>query len=390
MAKTTTLGIIVVIVVAVIAIGAYVAMQPSSPTTTTTTSTTTTSTTTTASWQDKLSDLKIGVIYTSPLDEPWGKSLHIALHEFENQYGNFAAYDYTEAVQIGDDERVLRMYADSGHQLIIAHSYFPSVPTLTKEYPNIPFVGSGGGMEPIWLYPDGIADPNYIHTQPLYQYSTYLMGEVAGRITKTNKIGYVSTFPVWNTCNAANGFIVGVKNANPDAEISVVWIEAWWDPVAAKSAAESMAASGVDVIFAEPTGAEAGAEAKGVYHFAYGQEYPTGVSDVVTVGYDAWNLRPFVYDYIHHWAVGDIMEWIADIDHMAYYPKFEGVNTVWRLDKFPEIPTSVADMVAEKTAAINNGTIVLQNLGSITPENLIDTITPEMITQVLNGTLGWP
>ena len=389
MVKNVTLGIIVVIAVAVVAVGSYVVMQPAPTTTTTTAPTTTTTTTTTPTWQDKLSELKLGVIYTSPLDEPWGMSLHIAIEAFQEQYGNFAAYDYTEAVYIGDEERVLRGYADSGHQLIIAHSYYPAVPTLTTEYTDIPFVGSGGGMEPIWLYPEGIADPNYIHTQPLSQYMTYIQGEVAGRLTETNKIGIVGNFPVWNVNNTYNSFLVGLKNSNPDAQISIVWIESWWDPVAAKSAAESLIATGADVIFTSVTGPEAAAEEAGVYHLAWEQEYPTGVSDDATVGWGSWNLSPFVYDYIYHWANEDIMDWIEEINHEAYYNRFVAAAPHWQFEKFG-VSADIVDLVDSLTEAINNEEITIQPLGGIPPEEAWELLTPELIQDILGGVSVWP
>ncbi len=315
----------------------------------------------------------------------------MAIEEFQDQYGALAAYDYTESVAIGDEERVLRGYADSGHQLIIAHSYYPAVATLTSEYPEIPWVGSGGGMEPIWMYPEGIADPNYIHIQPLAQHVTYLQGEVAGRLTQTNKVGIVGRFPVWNSMNSMFGFLVGVKNANPEAELSTVWISSWWDPVAAKTATESLIASGVDVVYSDATGVEAAAEEQGVYHFAWEVEYPTGVSDA-TVGYGSWNLRPFVYDYINHWAVGDIMDWIAQNDHLVYYEKFVAATPYWQ---WSGISQEIQDMIAAKTDDISSGEITIQTLGNVEEtseafDELWAALTPELVADIISGNATWP
>jgi basic membrane lipoprotein Med (substrate-binding protein (PBP1-ABC) superfamily) len=366
--------IIGVVVIAIIIVGAvtYYALQPPAESINT----------------NNPEDLKLGVIYTSPLEEPWGHQLHKAIEWWQDQNVELADYTYTESVAIGDDERVLRQYADAGYDILIAHSYYPSVPTIASEYPDIPIVASGGGMEPIYLYTEGEVNPNYIHIQPLAQYAGYLQGLVAGSITNTNKIALIEGFPVDNTLNTMNAFNVGVKEVNPDAEFTSIWLESWFDPVAFRSAAQSAIDAGADVIFGARAGAEEAAVQAGVYHFGQATSPPTGITEESTVSYIEWNLKPFVEDLMFHWEEGDWLQWIEDIDHLAYYEKLEGADITFRWDDF-NISQEVQDLIASKLATIESGDLVIQWLGGIHTDDLWPLLTPELIEEITSGLVGY-
>jgi basic membrane protein A len=103
----------------------------------------------------------------------------------------------------------------------------------------------------------------------------YLTGMVAGAMTKSDTVGFVSAFPVPNVVSGINGFQLGVKAVNPDAKTKVVFTGAWYNPPQNTQAAETLAKSGADVIakHQDDTGAIIGAEQSGVY--AIGSEYDT-------------------------------------------------------------------------------------------------------------------
>jgi basic membrane lipoprotein Med (substrate-binding protein (PBP1-ABC) superfamily) len=371
MNKMTIIGVVAIAIIAIAAV-TYYAIQPPAD----------------SMDSNNPEDLKLGVIYTSPLEEPWGHQLHKAIELWQDQNVELADYAYTESVAIGDDERVLRQYADAGYEILIAHSYYPSVPTICQEYPNIPVIGAGGGMEPMFLY-TGDPDPNYIHIQPLTHYVNYLQGLVAGSLSQTNKIGLIDAFPVDNTLNSMNAFNVGFREVNPDAEFVSIWIESWFDPVAAKAAAESAIDAGVDTILGLAVGAEEAAKEAGVYHYGSMTSYPTGVTDEVTVSYIEWDLKPFVADLLFHWEEGDWLQWIEDIDNVAYYDKLDGADVVFRWDEF-NISQEIQDLIASKLAAIESGEIVIQWLGGIHTDDLWPLLTPELIADITSGAVGYP
>ena len=49
-------------------------------------------------------------------------------------------------------------------------------------------------------------------------------------MTKTNKIGVVGSHPIPEIIRNINKLTIGAKSVNPDVEVSVVWINSWFDP----------------------------------------------------------------------------------------------------------------------------------------------------------------
>ncbi|MFW9929478.1 MAG: BMP family ABC transporter substrate-binding protein, partial [Candidatus Thorarchaeota archaeon] len=99
----------------------------------------------------------------------------------------------------------------------------------------------------------------------------YLNGLMAGALTDSDKLGYVGAFPTPEVIRHINAFALGAREINPQATVDVRWINAWYDPTAAESAANSLVADGIDVLaFTEdsPTVIQV-AEEKGVYAFSH-------------------------------------------------------------------------------------------------------------------------
>jgi basic membrane lipoprotein Med (substrate-binding protein (PBP1-ABC) superfamily) len=102
---------------------------------------------------------------------------------------------------------------------------------------------------------------NYIH-EPCY-----LMGMIAGTITKTNKIGMVGGYPIGEVNRLFHAFMAGARSVNPDAQFKVTFIGSWYDPPKAKEAAFAEIEAGVDVLYAERAGVVDAAREKGILAF---------------------------------------------------------------------------------------------------------------------------
>ena len=76
----------------------------------------------------------------------------------------------------------------------------------------------------------------------------YMTGLLAGKMTKVNKIGYVSSIPFPDPIKQLNGFAVGVAEANPDAEIVTLWANSFNDPTADAVCANTLIDQGCDLI----------------------------------------------------------------------------------------------------------------------------------------------
>jgi basic membrane protein A and related proteins len=78
---------------------------------------------------------------------------------------------------------------------------------------------------------------------------SYLLGMIAGHMTKSNTIGYVGTFPIPEVIRDMNAFTMGARSVNPDVKTRIVFISTWFDPPKEKQAAKSLMDAGADVLF---------------------------------------------------------------------------------------------------------------------------------------------
>ena len=79
--------------------------------------------------------------------------------------------------------------------------------------------------------------------------ASYLVGYVAGLTTQTNKVGFVIGMSTDIMNQFGYGYLSGVKDANPDANILQNNVNSFADTGAGKIAANNMVANNADVIF---------------------------------------------------------------------------------------------------------------------------------------------
>jgi basic membrane protein A len=77
-----------------------------------------------------------------------------------------------------------------------------------------------------------------------------VVGHIAGKMTETNKIGYIASFPIPEVIMGINSYYLHAQKANPDVELVVTWAYTWFDPAKEADAARAMLDQGVDVITA--------------------------------------------------------------------------------------------------------------------------------------------
>lgn len=79
--------------------------------------------------------------------------------------------------------------------------------------------------------------------------ASYLVGYIAGKTTKTNTAGFVIGMATDVMNEFGYGYLAGVKDANPDANILQNNVNSFADTGAGKTAANNMVANNADVIF---------------------------------------------------------------------------------------------------------------------------------------------
>jgi len=77
----------------------------------------------------------------------------------------------------------------------------------------------------------------------------YLTGIAAGMLTKTNKIGVVGSHPIPEIIRNINALTIGAQTVNPNIEVSIVWINSWFDPPKDMDAAKALLDDGNDILY---------------------------------------------------------------------------------------------------------------------------------------------
>ena len=79
--------------------------------------------------------------------------------------------------------------------------------------------------------------------------SAYLTGLIAGKMTETNKVGFIGGMESEVITKFEYGFRAGVKAANPDAEVMVQYANSFTDSALGKTIANQMHSNDVDIVF---------------------------------------------------------------------------------------------------------------------------------------------
>ena len=216
-----------------------------------------------------LPPLKVAFVYVSPIGEAgWTFQHEQGRLAMQKALGDKVVSTKVEAVAEGaDSERVMRDLAAQGNQLIFATSFGYLEPALrvAADFPNVKFEHAGGYKT--------AANLNTYNAR--YYEARYLAGLLAGKSSKSGVAGYVAGFPVPEVVQGINAFTIGMREANPKAEVRVLWLNTWFDPAREREAAQTLVNQGADVLTnhsgspAVPQTAQANFRDKGVRVIAY-------------------------------------------------------------------------------------------------------------------------
>ncbi|MEQ1682197.1 MAG: BMP family ABC transporter substrate-binding protein [Burkholderiaceae bacterium] len=213
--------------------------------------------------------LKVAFVYVSPIGEAgWTYQHEQGRLAMQKALGDKVVSTVVEAVAEGaDSERVMRDLAAQGNQLIFATSFGYLDPALrvAADFPNVKFEHAGGYKT--------AANLNTYNAR--YYEARYLAGLLAGKTSRSGVAGYVAGFPVPEVVQGINAFTLGMREANPKAEVRVLWLNTWFDPAREREAAQTLVNQGADVLTnhsgspAVPQTAQANFKDKGVRAIAY-------------------------------------------------------------------------------------------------------------------------
>lgn len=188
--------------------------------------------------------LKIAGILSAGKESPWETSLVNSMERViaAKPHGLEIEVNYTENVY-DNAEQVFRTYAETGEYDILFGdtAYVDAIEKLKDEFPETMFVMSGSGNRGL----GGNAYWLFIHAHE----PAYVMGQLAGKLSKSNVVGAVSTFPAEDTNDQINAFFAGAKDANPNVKQKITFIQSWFDPTKSNEATSAQIAAGAEMIY---------------------------------------------------------------------------------------------------------------------------------------------
>ena len=149
---------------------------------------------------------------------------------------------YKENVAQDEQVEVLRQFAQAGYEIVIGQGgqFGDAVATVAKEFPNTKFVFSVGT--------DTYGLSNMTAATIDYGHAGFVAGVLAAMYTKTNKVAFILG-EYYETHRAMyRGIVAGLKQINPDIEVTEVLTGDWADTVKARECALSAISSGCDVL----------------------------------------------------------------------------------------------------------------------------------------------
>ncbi|MDR3192490.1 MAG: BMP family ABC transporter substrate-binding protein [Treponema sp.] len=189
-------------------------------------------------------------------------------------------------------ENAIRDCIAEGANIILALSwgYGETCEKLAGQFPGVVFthgigVGSNGA--------------NFTSFSGKFYQARYLSGIVAGKKTKTNKIGYVAAMGKGNgqVTGGIDAFALGVESVNPAARVYVKVTHSWLDPMGETEAARILIALGCDVIAEHVNGPAAmvAAQNAGVWGIGYNSDMkadaPRAVLTSVVMNWEVYYTR---------------------------------------------------------------------------------------------------
>jgi simple sugar transport system substrate-binding protein len=229
----------------------------------------------------------VGFIYVGPRnDYGWNQSHAVAAKKVAKLEG-VKLIEQENVPETVEAEKVMEsMIRQDGAGVVFATSfgYWPSVLKLAPKHPKVLFTHIGA------LWKDG--DPkNTIGYRGYMEEPHYLCGVTAGHLSKTRKLAFIGSKPLYFIFNNANGFILGARSVNPTITCQVVITGDWNNPVREAEVTNSLIDQGVDVIVANVDSAKVvieNAERRGIMSCGY----HTDVSELAPKGFLTGAGRP--------------------------------------------------------------------------------------------------
>lgn len=182
-------------------------------------------------------------------DKSFNDAANRGLIRAKNELG--VQTQYIEPGDGSDRESALRQRAAAGDNLVIGVGFIFSddITKLAAQFPDTKF----GCID--YTLPQGVekTPPNLVGLRFREHEGSFLVGAIAGRVTKTKKLGFVGGMKIPLIRKFEAGYEAGVKHVCPDCTVLSAYAgtepKAFADPTKGKELALAQYARGVDIIY---------------------------------------------------------------------------------------------------------------------------------------------
>jgi basic membrane protein A len=186
--------------------------------------------------------LVIGMVFDSggPNDKSFNQSANAGLTRAEQEFG--VEGKRVESQKESDYETNLDSLAEQNVDLIIAVgiSMQKAVEKAAPKHPNIKFA----------LVDAAVDAPNVRGLSFKEEEGSFLVGYLAGLMTKTNKVGFVGGQEIPLIKKFEFGYMAGVKTANIHADVlPAKYTGSWTDADTGKQCAKTLYSQGADIVY---------------------------------------------------------------------------------------------------------------------------------------------
>jgi len=298
---------------------------------------------------------RVAVIMPSTINDlAFSQSMYDALLKIQKDMGGAEKMElvYSEGMFVVDDAAAaIRDYASQGYDLVIAHGsqYGSSLQEIAPDFPETAFAH---GTTVNTFAAEGIT--NVFAYEAASHEGGYVNGVMAGMLTESNVVGVVGPIETGDAKLYIEGFVSGVKAANPDAEVNVNYIGSFSDVALASEAASTHISAGADTLSGTAqmvVGAIGKAEENGVLWFGT-QASQTSLAPSVVVANQ-------IYDWTV--ALNDIVDLIGKGTYggKAYNITLENKGQFIEYNPDFDLPADVKAAADEAIQGIIDGSITI-------------------------------
>ncbi|MGI9861755.1 BMP family protein [Moorella naiadis] len=196
--------------------------------------------------------LKVALLLPGPInDMGWNASAYEGLKKVEKDYN--AQVAYRENVAQSDMEEAFRAYAMQGYNVVIGHGFQfgDAAKKVAPQFPKVKFVVTSSNIH---------QDPNLASVNIDNEMQGFLMGAVAGLMTKSGTVAALGGQQIPPIIGSVEGFAKGAKYVNPQVKVVTTYTGSFDDVNKMKETALAIIENqGADIIMANANQAGLGA-----------------------------------------------------------------------------------------------------------------------------------